>query len=131
MTRLIAITFAEHVPGLGNLTRQICCEPTGPVQDQLGTGPDGKQCRLGWTVSIRGNAVFVISPAGWSRDKPASQWRADGPRRVFEVPRSKVTLEWDIDDAKALDKDVARWDELMVRRVAEVPAVNLKEVGDA
>lgn len=132
MTRLVSF-HCDDVPSLGRIGLQRTADPIGPLQDHHVMSKDGKSgSRVGWTVRIRGAAMFLCSPPGWDRNKPSSQWEATGKSRVFEVPRAKVSLEWECDDFTALEKAVQRYDsEPMVRKVAEVPAVNLREVGDA
>lgn len=50
-----------------------------------------------WRISVRGPAVFLVSPCGWNpanATQPAVR-KADGPVTVFEVPRTKCILRWE------------------------------------
>jgi hypothetical protein len=86
---------------------------------------------LGWQICVRGAAVFLVSPAGWQQGKSAK----GTDRKVLEAPRAKCDLTWAIDDVKALDKDIQRYDSPVLERAARVrdedePVIDAKEVGD-
>lgn len=48
----------------------------------------------GWKVAIRGQQVFFMSPAGWTRDQNEKKRDPHGPATVFEIPRAEVYFEW-------------------------------------
>jgi hypothetical protein len=100
MPRLTAITFLSDTPkGLGSTQRIEVDRPFGTVE--------------GWIISVRGPAVFLISPPGWKTDVQAPMRKHDGPRTVFEVPRSDCHLEWNFtaeDDTLAGLEKLARHD---------------------
>jgi hypothetical protein len=49
----------------------------------------------GWTVQIRGQQVFFVSPPGWSRETVRNRQRdPNGPVTIFEVPRGEALFEW-------------------------------------
>jgi hypothetical protein len=49
----------------------------------------------GWTVQIRGQQVFFVSPPGWNRETSKNRQRdPNGPVTIFEVPRGEVLFEW-------------------------------------
>lgn len=100
MPRLTAITFLTDTPkGLGSTQRIEVDRPFGTV--------------VGWTISVRGPAVFLVSPPGWKSDVSPALRNHAGPRTVFEIPRSDCHLEWSFsaeDDALAGLEKLARHD---------------------
>lgn len=60
---------------------------------------------IGWSVSIRGPAVFVVGPPGWTRGGPTTNRRSKGgPRLAFEFARTQCVEAWEIADDAELDK---------------------------
>lgn len=88
----------------------------------------------GFVVSVRGSAVFLISPPGWRRNLAAALRNPDGKRKIFgPIPISSVTLIWEAADPSAVDK-LQRYDSepLAAPRPAgkELPQIDPKELGD-
>lgn len=53
---------------------------------------------LGWKLSLRGPAVYLVSPPGWAPNKLRAHERdPKGPHLVIEVPRTDVVLYWEGD----------------------------------
>lgn len=88
MTKLIAIKLPDLPIGSLGLVR--LAEPPERVR--------------GWTVEVRGPAVFLRSPRGWEPGKPFATLDPKGPQTVYEVPRAECLLVWS--DATAVDLDV-------------------------
>lgn len=106
--RLIQVHFiGPPLPeALGNLG-SVTCKTPGKLR--------------GWSISLRGAAVFLISPPGHvagSRPDPTSK-----RRRVVEMPRTDVRFSWDVDDPGVIEK-LTRHDTgpLGVEAAAEQPA---------
>lgn len=96
------------------------------------------QAFVGWTISLRGGAVFLVSPRGWTREHQSVPhvWNKDGPRQIFSVPRAECREEWAADDMKAIDQVMQRYDTPVMCRpgVVEPPPIPVrdpKEMGDA
>ena len=49
---------------------------------------------IGWSISIRGPAVFLVSPPGWAPGVAPDLRREGGEVHAFEIARSACTLEW-------------------------------------
>lgn len=84
--RLIAIQLPSLPAGLGSPGNVRVDDPPHVLR--------------GWKISVRGAAVFLISPAGWR--KPGDvlvNLDPKGERRVFEIPRSDCVLQWEGDGA--------------------------------
>ncbi len=96
--RLVSITFRGGVQ----------LPLVGPRENER-YGVDEVNALKGWTISIRGAAVFLVSPRGWvHKGHPLTDSRE---QHVFELPRSDVKLHWASDDAlTAIDKQVQRYD---------------------
>ena len=91
--KLKSITFPD-IPTLGNLGHITIADPPDKLR--------------GWTVAVRGPAVFLISPRGWSPGKALAVCDRDGEQTAFEVPRSDCRFAWS--DPKAVDVvAVAKW----------------------
>lgn len=99
--RLLSITFPAMPGGLGHL---------GPVDS---ANPPARLTG-GWSVSIRGGAVFLVSPKGWIIGKTIHEWDRDGARTIFEVARPACALTWSADDQGAIDK-LTRHDQVLER----------------
>ncbi len=95
-TRLVSVQFKVQVPLLG-------------IRDMDRCGVDEENALKGWTISVRGAAVFLVSPPGWvRRGLPLTVAKE---QHVFELPRADVKLHWASDDAQtAIDKQVQRYD---------------------
>jgi hypothetical protein len=85
MPKLISIRIDESLPHLGTLglINLAAAEPLTKLH--------------GWSVAVRGPAVFLVSPPGWDGATPYYQLKPTGPVRVMEVPRAKCVLQWEID----------------------------------
>ena len=89
--RLKSITFnvSPKIPGMraGALTTIDCDSPHGSLVD--------------WSISVRGQSVFFISPPGWDHRFVSSPHMRDtkGPVQIHEVPRQDATLSWTGDAA--------------------------------
>jgi hypothetical protein len=80
--KLVSLKIDTNLPdGLGSLGN-IRCE-----------APDHKM--RGWRVSVRGPAVFLISPPGWAADVPPPRRDPKGPSQVFEIARAACVLRWE------------------------------------
>lgn len=82
--KLKSITFANtpKFPGLRqNDVVTIQCLKDGPLR--------------GFRASVRGPAVFLISPPGWDRDQSPSRWDPKGPVTIYEVPRAECAFQWE------------------------------------
>lgn len=89
----------------------------------------------GWGLRVRGAVVFLVSPRGWKQGKHKNECDTKGPVTVIgPIPMAHVTLEWEGDDADAVDK-LQRYDlPAMAKAVPvadEMPALDSKEIGDA
>lgn len=100
----------------------------------------------GWKVEVRGAAVLLISPPGWSHaDKCASVYTDDyeqkygkstKPRTICEVPRAQVYLHWLGDvDPKALGNYASQPMGIRERPADESPKsllaqIDPKDLGD-
>jgi len=61
----------------------------------------------GWSVKVRGRAVFLVSPPGWLPGQPAAIRPRNGERRTFgplEADGEKCVLQWEGDDIEACAK---------------------------
>ena len=100
MPRLTAIVFLSEAPmGLGSTQRIEVDRPHGGA--------------VGWTIGVRGPAIFLVSPAGWVQGQAEALRDPAGPRKVFEIPRSDCHLEWRFandEDALAGLEKLARHD---------------------
>ena len=100
MPRLTAITFLAETPkGLGSTQRLEVDRPFGAAG--------------GWTISVRGPAVFLVTPPGWQHGLAEQLRKPSGPRTVYEVPRAGVHLDWEIgpdEDALNVLEKLARHD---------------------
>lgn len=121
--RLVAITLPSMIDGIGRGSRVHIADP---------------QSFTGWTFSIRGAAVFLQSPRGWTREhhNVPHVWKKDGERQFFEVPRVECRMQWAADDMKAIDAAMQRYDTGVMCRpgvaeAAAVPVRDAKEMGDA
>ncbi len=96
MTRLVAVQFKVQVVPVGIREGDRC-------------GVDEENTLRGWTLSVRGAAVFLVSPRGWTRKGlPLCESKE---QHVLELPRADVKLHWASDDAlTAIDKQVQRYD---------------------
>jgi hypothetical protein len=87
--KLVSISFNSipRMPGIrpGELCTIDCAKP--------------KEGLTGWRVSIRGQQVFFISPAGWTSDNSNRKRDPNGPATIFEIPRTEVLFNWQADDA--------------------------------
>lgn len=59
----------------------------------------------GWSVKVRGRAVFLVSPPGWLPGQPAAI-RKHGERRIFGPLEAGTdcVLQWEGDDVDACVK---------------------------
>lgn len=106
--------------------------PGGPNVAGIGAVDTDKPHTVldGFSIAVRGGVVFLISPPGWGLGISVHERKPDGPRRVFEIPRTQVLIQWETDDASAIDKAMQRADTppmYRVREAEEVP-VALPEV---
>jgi hypothetical protein len=65
-----------------------------------------------WTVSIRGSALFLISPPGWAHNITEREYDKDGPRKIYEIPRHQCLIMWESADPAAVEK-LTRHDQLL------------------
>lgn len=74
-----------------------------------------------WRVHVRGPSVFLVSPRGWEAGKQSHEYKGS-VRRIYEVPRNRVSLSWDLDESTSdsLD-DVVKWSPA-VDAVADIAA---------
>lgn len=89
----------------------------------------------GWGLRVRGAVVFLVSPRGWKQGKHKNECDVKGPVTVIgPIPMAHVTLEWEGDDADAVDK-LQRYDLPAMTKAMpvadEMPALDAKEIGDA
>jgi hypothetical protein len=102
--RIAAIRFTcPPVPSLGNV------EAFGVVKTDV---PHNKL--EGWTLSLRGAAMFLVSPAGWAQHKAANEWPKNGPRTICEIPRAACSIAWEASEPALIDK-LTRHDQLLER----------------
>lgn len=88
----------------------------------------------GWSMSFRGAAAFLVSPAGWSHGKKLSECSGKGKVHVIgPIPMVHLLCEWEGDDAGLVDK-IQRFDTSPFARIAAAPsdttALDPKEMGD-
>lgn len=122
--RLVAVKLPAIIDGIGRGSTVVTADP---------------QTFHGWTFSIRGGAVFLVSPRGWVRtlDNQAPLWNKEGPRQIFEIPRTECRLIWEADDMAAIDKAMQRYDTPVLCRPGQTGATaapvarDAKEMGDA
>ena len=86
--KLLSLQLPDH-PVLRSLSHFYCANPPPILK--------------GFTVKVRGKAVFLVSPRGWERDLTEHQRKPDGPRRTFG-PIDGVHLQWEGDDVDAVLK---------------------------
>lgn len=83
----IVFDRVPKLPGIraGDLTSLDCDNP-GPLKD--------------WRIILRGPAMYLISPAGWTHTENRGVQRNPlGPSVVYEIPRTDVFLQWEASDA--------------------------------
>ena len=87
----------------------------------------------GWSVLIRGAAVFFASPRGWKQGLSIRELNGKGPVTMIEVPRQHVSFVWECDDPSIVDK-LQRFDSPPMAReaVASAPSavIDSKDMGD-
>lgn len=83
--KLISINIEANLPVLGSLGNQSCDNPGNRVR--------------GWRICVRGPAVFLVSPPGWSPTPQAGERPTTGPITVVEVPRIHCIMRWEGVDA--------------------------------
>lgn len=88
---------------------------------------------VGWSILVRGAAVFFVSPRGWTQGAPGN---GKGDARIIEIPRSDVMLVWAHEDALAAVNGVQRIDIGPLERKSTpsgdaAMAIDPKELGDA
>jgi hypothetical protein len=88
----------------------------------------------GWSLAVRGAAVFLISPRGWKAGKHKNELDARGPiTAIGPIPMAHVTLIWEGEALEFVDK-LQRYDlSPMTKAVAapDEPAIDAKDLGDA
>lgn len=47
-----------------------------------------------WNIQIRGAAIFLISPPGWTAGRAWNEWDRKGESMIVEVPRVSCALTW-------------------------------------
>jgi hypothetical protein len=88
--KLLSFT-APHLPVLGSLSNVQCASPPSNLK--------------GWRVSIRGAALFLLSPPGWSPGAQFVTFDPSGPRRTFgPLPMAQCICHWDGDNIEACAK---------------------------
>jgi hypothetical protein len=135
------------------VTKPASTEPTPPrlAAFKVMTGPTGEgpplhsmgQCRvdepnehmIGWSIAVRGAAVFFVSPPGWTQSRPTKDPNGIGERRILEFDRREVKFVWVGQDASAVDK-LQRFDVGPMTRKAlpsdeRAVAIDSKDMGDA
>lgn len=104
MLKLCNMTFVHappRMPGIraGDLTFIDCENVSGAL--------------MGWTLSIRGQTLYMISPPGWTHATANDPPRRDpnGPRFVQQIPLNNVFFGWQ-GDADGLDTLMkgGKWD---------------------
>lgn len=88
----------------------------------------------GWSVAIRGAAVFFVSPPGWQQGRSIRELTGRGPLTVIgPIPLQHVTLVWE-GDPQGVDKlqrvDVPPLARVVVPSEAPGRAIDSKELGD-
>lgn len=82
--KLASLSFKAipRLPGVrpGDLVTIECDKPTEALK--------------GWSVSVRGQQVFLVSPPGWVRDQSVKNRDMKGPVTIFEIPRAEVIFMW-------------------------------------
>lgn len=113
MIKLIAFQPPSLPSGLGSLGNVVCDKPPNQVR--------------GWRVLIRGPAVYLVSPHGWSAGKPFAHFVEAEPRQVFEVARADCKFQFAMsgDDLAEIDK-LQRYDSDPMGVVA--PEIDLDEL---
>ena len=111
--------------------------------DPIGVGPTWHNLSLvdlanvppaldGWTIRVRGGAVFFVSPKAWAVQGGADKPAAD-EETLIEFARSEVRFVWRSSDATACDK-LSRFDIGPLKRLAtpedRARVVDAKELGD-
>lgn len=91
---------------------------------------------VGWSLAIRGAAVFLVGPPGWTPARATSHISGldkSGPRPIFEIPRTHCTFYWESSDPSLIEK-LQRFDVPPMQRRAgpldERPVLDSKELGD-
>lgn len=69
-----------------------------------------------WSISIRGERVYVVSPRGWALGLNSNQWSTNGPRKVFPIAISECRMEWE-GDVDAVSKLMVRYDSGPLRAI--------------
>lgn len=91
--RLISIQFPA-LPMFGNLGHVTIEDPSSKFEVR------------GFVVAIRGPAVFLVSPPGWTYRNQPIALLGSGPRRFFEVARADCIEQWEglLEDVDAVTK---------------------------
>lgn len=90
--KLVSIQFPS-LPMFGNLGHVRVDAPPHQVRQ--------------WIVAIRGPAVFLVSPPGWTTvNQPIASLPVTGPRRIFEVARALCVEQWEgsVEEVDAVTK---------------------------
>jgi hypothetical protein len=88
----------------------------------------------GWSVRVRGQVMFLVSPRGWGNGVPAPMRDPKGKHMMLgPIPLTGATLVWEGDDAAIVDK-LQRYDSPALTSPTavpeDVPVLNPKEMGD-
>lgn len=129
MLKLKAVTFdrAPRLPGIraGDLSMLDCDNPGSLT---------------GWRIVLRGPAMFLISPPGWtSSENRATKRDSKGPMTVYEIPRSGVFFQWAVGSAEDMENVLksGKWEsEPLGPKPVAAPAeaatkIPASEMGDA
>jgi len=90
--KLLSITL-PHMPLFGSPSNVNCDAPPANLK--------------GFSIRVRGRAVFLVSPPGWTNEKRLpSQHDPKGPRRMFGPfeAGAECIMQWDSDDIDAAAK---------------------------
>jgi hypothetical protein len=85
--KLISIKIEANLPTWGNLSVITLDAPDHRLR--------------GWKVCVRGPAVFLVSPPGWTATPTGGERPTTGPVTVIEVPRISCVMRWQ--DADSVD----------------------------
>ena len=91
MTRLVSVKVDVSLQdGLGNVGNIVIDRPDNRMQ--------------GWRIFVRGPAVLLVSPPGWSQGLARALWSGTAVS-IYEIDRRNCVLRWEgLDEIDSIQK---------------------------